>query len=107
MFSSILTILKEALTMWRLKTEIQLKRLVLDEQDKIEKELEDLRTKHDAAFEKARKTGNTDDLRIADRLRERLQQRIQFSSFIPTGVLESQGGAIDSNPGRNLQAPNQ
>lgn len=107
MISSILAILKEALTLWRLKTEIQLKRLVIDEQDKVENEIEDLRTRIDAAFEKARKTGSTDDLRIADRLRERLQQRIQFSSFIPTGILNPESRPTSSDSTGSLPAKNQ
>lgn len=90
--------LGEILRIVRLWLEMKVRRQLLDELEKVEKESDELAQRYEDAFKTARTTGSTDLLNAAERLRTQRARRVKLSSFITAGLsgVESRDAGADT-----------
>lgn len=88
----------------RIWLEIKLRRLLIDEKERIENESEDLEEQIEKYTKAARDTGNTTLLDRAERLRKRFAQRAQFGTLVTTHLSALESRDSSANNGRDLHA---
>jgi len=94
----------EILRIVRLWLELKVRRQLLDELEKSERESDELGDRYEDAFKVARNTGSIQLLADAERLRVQRARRLKLGSFITTGLSGIEGRDPGAGASRNLHS---
>lgn len=83
--------------------EMKLRRLLIDELEKIEDESKNLENQIEPAYRSARASGDVTALANVERMRERYARRGQLSTLVTTNISIAEGWATDTDKKRDLQ----